>query len=341
MPFLTQTTAGEPIVLPIGGQPGLTGGQGADGRSAYEIAVETAGYAGSEADFAAMLANAGSADTTVTLVAGSDLPGGAFGAAYGSGQVLLVTPAYSAAATGAAIGYIDGAASAGTSVTLRKSGLARVQGAAWTAGDPIYITDYGAPTNSPRTSGWVQQVGIATGPDTFNLAIGFAEVVTPLVTLNAISAILIQAMTDVVASLSLTPPDQPGVLWRNQTFVALSPNLDGSAYTAPYGAGQGGALDAVTALLAVAVPRALAGLSVTPPSDAGVLWLNNGNLALSPNSDGTPYPVTPLPSTGSILLRATRAAIGPWLTATMPALPALSPISSGALWRSTNLLALS
>lgn len=341
MSYLTQDAVGQPIVLPIAGQPGLTGGQGATGRSAYQIAVETGGYAGSEADFAAMLANAGSADTTVTLVAASNLPGGALGAAFASGQVTLVTPADPASPTGAAIGYIDSAASAGSAVILRKSGSVRVPGAAWTAGDPIYITDYGTPTNVPRASGWVQQIGVATGSDRFDLAISPAEIAAPLVSLGAVSAVLLQALTDVVASLPLVPPATPGTLWRNQSFTSLSPNADGTPYTAPYGAGLSGAVDPVTALLVIAVPRVLRGLPTSSPPGAGVLWLNNGRLALSPNTDGTPYPVTPLPSSGSAILRAVRAALGPWLAGTMPALPSLLPLSSGALWRATNLLALS
>ncbi|GJD63738.1 hypothetical protein [Methylobacterium frigidaeris] len=338
MPFLTQNAAGEPIVIPIGGQPGLTGGRGEEGRSAYEIAVEVGGYAGSEADFAAMLANAGSAETTVTLVAATDMPGGIFAAAVGSGQARATAPADPASAAGVAIGYLDGAAAAGSVVTLRKSGRVRVSGAAWTAGDSIFLTDYGAPTSTPRTSGWAQQVGVGTGPDTFDLAIDIAEVITPLITLDAIGSVLLQALTDVVASYAIEPPDQPGVLWRNQTLVALSPNSDGSPYTAPY---DTGAADPIAALLPVIVPRVLRSLPRDPPTLAGVLWLNNGRPALAPNADGTPYPARPLPTSGSPLLRATRSALALWLAATVPGLPVLLPVSSGALWRSTNLLAVS
>ncbi len=148
-------------------------------------------------------------------------------------------------------------------------------------------------------------------------------------------------MTDVVASLSLTPPDQPGVLWRNNAFPALSPNTDGTPYTAAFNAGLSGAVDPITALLPIAVPRALRSLPVDPPPAAGVLWLNNRRFALSPALDGSPYPVTPLPSSGPDLLPAVRPLLLAWLAATMPGLPRLSPISNGALWRSQTTLALS
>ncbi|AWB21252.1 hypothetical protein DA075_10295 [Methylobacterium currus] len=336
MPFKTTSTVGEPIVISLAGQPGLIGDQGEDGRSAYQIAVETGGYAGSEADFAAMLANAGSADATLTLIATTDLPGGAFGAAYGSGQVSLATPTDTSSATGVAIGYIDSPAAAGAAVVLRKSGMVRVAGAVWAAGDPIYVADYGGPTNLPRTSGWSQQVGAATGPDTFDLAIGPAEIIASVVTLGAVSAVIAQALTDVVRSLPLTMPLAAGSLWRSQTFTCLSPNSDGTPYIAPYGVGLGGALDPVTATLGVAVPRALRALPTVAPGAAGALWRNGGRLALTANNDGTAYPTTPLPTSGSALLIAVRAALLPWLADTMPALPTLPPVSSSALYRTND-----
>jgi hypothetical protein len=209
------------------------------------------------------------------------------------------------------------------------------------AGDTLFVGSGGALVPTAPASGWRQAVATVVEDGHLVINLGGAEVVTTLITSAAVNAVLIQALTDVVASLSLTPPDQPGVVWRNNSFVALSPNTDGTAYTTPYGAGLSGAVDPITAHLPILVPRALRAMPASPPAGAGVLWLNNRRLALSPSLDGTPYPVTPLPTSGSGLLPAVRAALVPWLTATMPALPLLSPISSGVLWRGTNLLSVS
>ncbi|GJD65186.1 hypothetical protein [Methylobacterium frigidaeris] len=278
----------------------------------------------------------------LALTARGPLPGGRFLAAYGDRQAVVVAPADSASAAGRAIGYLEGAAADGAAISARVAGAVAAPLADWTAaGLPVYLTDDGRPTTVRRTSGWVQSVGTTTGPGTFALALAPAVWRVPAVALADLVAALPQALTEAVRALGLAPPVGAGVLWRNGSFVVLSPALDGAPYVAPSGAGSAGALDPVSALLPVALPLVLRALPTSPPAGAGVLWRNNGLVALSPALDGSPYPVTLMPSGGAGALGAVRAVVLPWLAGTLPTLPLNPPIAPGIVWRAQHRLALS
>ena len=283
----------------------------------------------------------------IPLTARGTIPAGRFVAVAGDREAVLVTPGDPASATGRAIGYLADAAADGTAISVRVAGPVSLSASDWSAaGLPVYLTDDGRPTIVRRTTGWVQPVGMTTGAGTFAVALGVpgaAETAVARVALSDLVAVLPQVLTEAVRSLGLSPSPAPGVLWRNQGFVAIAPNLDGTPYTAPPGAGLAGvgAIDAISALLPVALPLVLRGLPSTPQPAAGVLWRNNGLVALSPALNGTPYPMTLMPSGGGGLLGPLRGVILPWLAGTLPALPLTPPIARGVVWRAQARLALS
>ncbi|MGF3026747.1 hypothetical protein ACQVP2_28500 [Methylobacterium aquaticum] len=289
----------------------------------------------------AVAATAPAAATTLRLTALGPLPGGRFVAAVGNRQAVTVTPADLASPTGRALGYLATGAYDGAPIDVRVAGAIEVPGATWPGGLPVYLADDGSPTVVPRTSGWSQIVGTTTGAGGIALAIGPAAPAQARIATVAIpdlAAILVPALTDVVRALSLVPPSTPGVLWRSQTVLALSPHADGTPYIAPYGTGWAGltAIDPITALLPLLVPRALRSLPTTPPDAAGVLWRNGVRIALTAQGDGTAYPTTPLPGGGGPLLAAVRPLLTAWLAEALPAMPLLPPISSGTPWRTAD-----
>jgi hypothetical protein len=64
-----------------------------------------------------------------------------------------------------AVGISTGPVTAGTDVVLKTGGAITVTGAGWTDNLPVYASTGGALTQTKPTSGFVQEVGRASGAD--------------------------------------------------------------------------------------------------------------------------------------------------------------------------------
>ncbi|AWB22439.1 hypothetical protein DA075_17215 [Methylobacterium currus] len=165
MPFATHNAAGEPVVIPIGGPPGPPGGEGPDGRSAYQIAVESGGDTGSETDFAAMLATAGSGGNMATRTAAVPIRASCCVVDVRGNTCAPADPS-DPTQCGKLLGFVRDATSQGQSAAITT--LGPVQGAVgnFGLGDRLWIAAGGGLTRVPPAMGWRQCVGVATDAST-------------------------------------------------------------------------------------------------------------------------------------------------------------------------------